>query len=258
MKTTLRSARALACALAFAPAFFCGADDQPPAKTTDPSPPPVATDPAATPPPDTTPPATPPAAALPAATPPAPPIVTLSVATPPPARPALKAVRAEVVMVDVWGGKFDVEHEGVVHHFNLEYGGLLFYKGKPVTLKSFGIGQQVLLEVLPDRKGKWGLWTASIVPRDEIRRNPSDVAKTSGKEARRLAKAEAKAKKRAEEEARAQAKAEARAQQKAQEAEAEQQAKADKEARKLAKAEAKAKEQAEVETRAKSKADAVA
>jgi len=256
MKTLLRSARALACALAFAPVFFCGADDQPPANNTDPSPPAVATDPAATPP------ATPPDAAPPAATPPAAalPAAALPAATPPPARPEIniKSVRAEVVMVDVWGNKFDVEHEGVVHQFKLEHGGLLFYKGKYVTLKSFGIGQQVLLEVLPDRKGKWELLVASIVPRHEIRRNPGDAAKVSGKEARRLAKAEAKAKKRAEEEARAQAKAEARAQQKAQEAEAEQQAKADKEARKLAKAEAKAKEQAEEEARAKAKADAKA
>ena len=119
-------------------------------------------------------------------------------------------------MVDVWNNKFSVEHEGVVHRFNLEQGGLLFYKGKYVTLRSFGIGQQVLLEVLPDCKGKWALLTASIVPQHEIRRNPGDVAKASDKDARRLAKAEAKAKKRAEEEARAQAKAEAKAQKKAQ------------------------------------------
>jgi hypothetical protein len=75
-------------------------------------------------------------------------------------------------MVDVWNNKFSVDHEGVVHRFNLEQGGLLFYKGKYVTLKSFGIGQQVLLEVLPNRKGEWSLLTASIVPRDEIRRKP--------------------------------------------------------------------------------------
>src|SRR6187200_745574 len=147
MKTILRSARALACALAFAPAFFCGADDQPPANNTDPSPPAVATDPVPTP-PTVVPPAetsTPPAAN--------PPTVTPSAAAPaavpvPPARPEIniKAVRAEVVMVDVWNNKFSVDHEGVVHRFNLEQGGLLFYRGKYVTLKSFGIGQQVLLE----------------------------------------------------------------------------------------------------------------
>ena len=167
MKTTLRSARALACALAFAPAFFCGADDQPPAKNTDPAPPTVATDPVSlpdAPPPDAAPSAAPPPAAGPTV---AAPVATPPVVFAPPARPEvkIKVVRADVVMVDVWGGKFDVEHEGVVHHFNLKYGGLLFYKGKPVTLKSFGIGQQVLLEVLPDRKGKWSLLVASIVPR---------------------------------------------------------------------------------------------
>src|SRR5688572_2444246 len=240
MKTTWRSARALACALAFAP-FFCGADDQPPANNTDPSPPAVATDSVATPPTASQPAASQPAASQPAASQPAasqpaaaPPVATQPVvapraasqvatarpvatsaaktpltSTPIPPPPATKAVRAEVVMVDVWGRKFSVEHEGVVHRFNLERGGLLFYKGKVVTLKSLGIGQQVLLEVVPDRKGEWELWTASIVPKDEIKRSPEEAAKVSSKEARKLAKAEAKAKKRAEEEARAQAKAEA-------------------------------------------------
>src|SRR5687768_2962203 len=165
MKTTWRSARALACALAFAP-FFCGADDQPPANNADPSPPAVATDPVATPPTASQPAASQPAAAPPVATQPVvAPRAALQVATarptatsaaktpltstPIPPPPATKAVRAEVVMVDVWGRKFSVEHEGVVHRFNLDRGGLLFYKGKVVTLKSLGIGQQVLLEVVP-------------------------------------------------------------------------------------------------------------
>src|SRR5688500_6208894 len=122
MKTTLRSARALACALALAPAFFCGADDQPPANNADPSPPTVATDPVAlpvTPPPDAVPLAAPPPTAGPTA---AAPVATPPVVFAPPARPEvnIKVVRADVVMVDVWGEKFDVEHEGVVHHFNLK------------------------------------------------------------------------------------------------------------------------------------------
>ena len=201
------------------------------------------------------------------------------------ARPPIEtsAFRAQLVMVDHWGEKFAVEHEGKVHQFKMAHGGILFRKGKPTTLDSFAVGQDVILMVLHHPSGRLDLLSASTAPRLQPVQAAGRVEKTvqdqseydakaqkqAEKEARRQAKAEAKAQAQAEEEAQERAEAEAKAQKQAEkearkqreaaaEAEAEAQENAEKEAAKRAKAEAKAQEAAEEQAAEQAKAEAKA
>jgi hypothetical protein len=197
--------------------------------------------------------------------------------------PVMTSIRAELVMVNAWDEKFAVTHDGKVREFKMAHGGLLFRRGKPATLDTFAVGQDVMLVVYEHPSGKWDLLSASALPREKrveaagkveksVQPNSDpdpEVAKKSEKEARRLAKAEAKAKEEADEQAREQAEAEAKAQKRAEkearkqaeadaERQKEEQEKADKQARKLAEAQAKGQKQAEKEARKQAEANAQA
>ena len=194
--------------------------------------------------------------------------------------PVMTSIRVPIVMVNVWDDKFAVTHDGKVREFKMAHGGLLFRKGKPTTLESFAVGQEIMLVVYEHPNGRWDLLSASLLPHErrleaagskaeKAPEHDSDADKHAEKEARRRAKAEAKAQERAEEEAREQAEAEAKAQRRADkearklaEAEAEQQKesqeKADKEARRLAESQAKAQKQADKEARKQAEAEAEA